>query len=64
MGLYHYDSFMTVPKYAHVPTGFAEESALKRVIEHMNRDKSKMWNSIELHSLYGEVGSKLPCLDN
>ena len=54
-----YNSFMTVPKYADLPTGVAEESALKNVIERMNCDRSKMWNSVELHSLYCDLGGKL-----
>ena len=53
-----YNSFMKVPKYADLPTGSADESALKELIEYMNRDRSRMWNSVELHSLYSDLGGK------
>ena len=54
-----YNSFMKVPKYTDLPTVVEEESALQKVIECMNRDRSKIWNSIELHSLYCDFGGKL-----
>ena len=54
-----YDSFTKVPKYADLPTGHADENALKQVIEYMNRDRSRLWNSVELHSLYSDLGGKL-----
>ena len=54
-----YNSFTKVTTYADLPTGSADENALKEVIEYMNRDRSRIWNSVELHSLYSDLGGKL-----
>jgi len=54
-----YNSFTKVPKYADLPTGIADENALKELIEYMNRNRSRMWNSVELHSLYSDLGGRL-----
>lgn len=54
-----YNSFLKVPKYADLPTGSAEEDALMDVIRYMNQDRSRIWNSVELFSLYSDLGGKL-----
>jgi hypothetical protein len=47
---------MKVPKFADLPTGHTDEEALNRVIEMIENDKSKIWNSIELYSYYTDRG--------
>lgn len=54
-----YNSFIKVHKYADLPTDSVHDNVLKQVIECMNRNRSKMWNSVELHCLYSDLGGKL-----
>lgn len=54
-----YNSFTKVPTYADLPPGSADENALREVIQYMSRDRSRLWNSIELHSLYSDLGGNL-----
>ena len=50
---------MKVHKYADLLTSTVDEDAMKQVIECMMRNRSKLWNSVELHSLYSDLGGKL-----
>ena len=54
-----YSSFMKIPKYADLPTGNVDDNALKQVIEFLNGNRYKIWNSVELHCLYSDLGGKL-----
>ena len=54
-----YNSFMKIPKYADLPTGNVDDNALKQVIEFLNGNRYKIWNSVELHCLYSDLGGKL-----
>ena len=54
-----YSNSMKVPKYADLSTSTVDEDALKQVIECMKRNMSTLWNRVELHSLYSELGGKL-----
>ena len=50
---------MKIPKYADLTTGTVDENALKQIIDCMNSDRSRIWNSVQLHSLYSDFGGKL-----
>jgi hypothetical protein len=54
-----YNSFMKIPLYADLPTGTVDDKELQQVIECMNQNKSKVWNSIQLHELYTNLGGEL-----
>ena len=51
-----YNGFMKIPKYADLPVGNIDENAMSKVIGLMEKNRSKIWNSIELHSKYAEFG--------
>ena len=54
-----YNSFMKIPKYADLPTGVTDDHAMKKVLDLMTKDQSKIWNSVELHSCYTNFGGNL-----
>lgn len=56
-----YDHFTYVPTHSRLSsvTDDVYEDALNEVIIHMHNDRSRLWNSIDLHELYIECGGDL-----
>ena len=56
-----YDNFKYVPFHTRLSTVSEDvyEDALNKVLIHMHNDKSRLWNSIELHELYVQCGGDL-----
>ena len=52
----YYNRSMKISEYADLPTGTVDENYLKQIIDCMNSDRSRIWNSVQLHSLYSDVG--------
>ena len=62
-GRYHedcYQRFKNIPVYSSLPNDDSgDDSALQTVVDHFNGDSSRLWNTLELHSLYVEFGGTL-----
>ena len=63
-GQYHvrcYNNFMKVPKYADMCaySHDIDDDSLRTVIEYMYGNQNSLWNSVELHDMYVNVGGKL-----
>lgn len=56
-----YDHFMYVPTHSKLSTVSEDvyDDALNAVMIHMHNDRSRLWNSIELHELYVQCGGDL-----
>ena len=54
---YHKDCYKKF--YTSVPTQattYDSDKALDQLVNHMRSDKSRIWNSVELHKFYGDHG--------
>lgn len=53
-----YNRLMEVPSYFVLLIGSGDKNAPREVIQYMSQDRSRLWNDVQPHSLYSDLGGR------